>query len=261
MKEAVLFDLGNTLVHYYERSEFPAILEEAILAVRAHLRDRGLLRVSEEAMWQAVGQENHEAADARVRPLVGRLARIFLLNRQVALDVGQAMERCFTGPIFARAQRYPDSLPLLRELRARGLKAAVISNTPWGSPGDLWREELQRLGLADWLDTAVFCTDVGWRKPARPLFVAALAKLDAEVGDCLFVGDDPRWDLAGAEAMGIDTVLINRARAGPADPEIDPAGQQQTIRTLDELWRFLEPRRGPAAANGRMDARHSTDRE
>lgn len=233
MKEAVLFDLGNTLVHYYERSEFPAILEESILAVRACLGARGLLCVPEDAMWQAVGQENHEAADGRVRPLEGRLARIFQLNRKAATEVGEALGRCFTGPIFARARCYADSTPVLRELKARGLKTAVVSNTPWGSRGDLWREELGRLGLADWLDAAVFCTDVGWRKPARPIFVAALERLGAGARDCLLVGDDPRWDLAGAQAMGIEAVLIDR---GPGDP----AREKQAIRTLDELWPLLE---------------------
>jgi putative hydrolase of the HAD superfamily len=234
MKEAVLFDLGHTLVHYYERAEFPAVLEQAILAVRAFLRASEYLRVPEEMMWQVVSEENYEAADARVRPLEERLARIFRLDAKAVTDLGEAMGRRFTGPIFARARCYPDSVPVLRELKAHGLKTAVVSNTPWGSPGDLWREELERLGLADFLDAAVFCTDVGWRKPARPLFVSALAQLEVEPQDCLLVGDDPRWDLAGAEAMGIEMVLISRGPAGPAH-------EKRAIQTLHELWRSLEP--------------------
>ena len=76
MAEAILFDLGNTLVQYFERTEFPSILEEAILEVRAHLLAMGLPAISTEEMWQSVRDEDYEAADHRVRSLEGRLARI-----------------------------------------------------------------------------------------------------------------------------------------------------------------------------------------
>jgi len=37
MENAVLFDLGNTLVYYFERSEFPSIFEQAITEVEREL--------------------------------------------------------------------------------------------------------------------------------------------------------------------------------------------------------------------------------
>ncbi|MCJ7573811.1 hypothetical protein MUO93_06055, partial [Candidatus Bathyarchaeota archaeon] len=38
MARAILFDLGNTLVEYYTRDEFPAILSKATARVKAELR-------------------------------------------------------------------------------------------------------------------------------------------------------------------------------------------------------------------------------
>jgi putative hydrolase of the HAD superfamily len=228
VKEAVLFDLGNTLVKYYERSEFPAILEQAILEVRDTLQDRGWLSVSLGDMWQRVSAENYEAEDHRTRPLEGRLARIFQLDPDQPPDVIASICRCFLKPIFARGRCYEDSLPVLRGLKSRGLRTAIASNTPWGSPGFLWREELERLGLSEWLDVIVFCADVGWRKPALPIFQFTLEQLKAKARDCLFVGDDPRWDLAGPRAMGMDAILIDRSGVGP-----DAAAE--TIHTLYEL--------------------------
>ena len=55
-------------------------------------------------------------------------------------------------------------------LRSRGIKTAIVSNTPWGSPADAWRAELTRHGLLDKVDATVFCMDVGWRKPHRAPF-------------------------------------------------------------------------------------------
>ena len=74
VKDAVLLDLGNTLVHYYQRREFPGILREAIGSVQSELARRGLLRVAPEKVWNRVPVEDHEAGDHRVRPLEGRLA-------------------------------------------------------------------------------------------------------------------------------------------------------------------------------------------
>ncbi len=228
MKRAVLFDLGNTLVRYFGRAEFPTILEQAILEVRTYLQDSGFPPIPAEALWQRVDEENHEANDHRVRPLEGRLARIFQLDPGQVEDVAEGMCRCFSGPIFARGRRYPDAPPVLESLRSKSVKTAIVSNTPWGSPGALWREELARLGLDVWVDAAVFCTDVGWRKPARAIFEHALERLQVEPQDCLFVGDDPRWDLAGPRALGMEAILIDRHGVFP-----DVAGE--AIQTLDEL--------------------------
>lgn len=225
MKQAVLFDLGNTLVHYFERSEFPAILEQAILAVRRYLHEKELLTVPEEAMWRRVREEDHEETDYRVRPLEERLGRIFGIDRAQRPEVAAAMGRRFTEPIFVRGRCYEDALPVLRKLREDGIRTAIVSNTPWGSPGSLWREELARLDLSPWVDAAVFCTDVGWRKPARPIFERAMELLAAGPEDCLFVGDDPRWDLAGSRAVGMDVILINR-QGGLASAE------EGSLRTL-----------------------------
>jgi len=39
MKSTVLFDLGGTLARYFEKSEFPEILKQAITEVQNYLAD------------------------------------------------------------------------------------------------------------------------------------------------------------------------------------------------------------------------------
>ena len=235
MAEAILFDLGNTLVRYFHRAEFPAVLRAGILGVREALEKQGMQRVGPEAMWDGVRAEDHEAEDHRVRPLEGRLARIFRLEPGEMARVGNELCRRFTEPIFARGRCYEDTLPTLQALRAGGYRLALVSNTPWGSPGDLWREELERLELDQWLDAAIFCTDAGARKPARPIFQLAVDQIQVKPRDCLFVGDDPRWDLAGARSMGMDACLIDRQGSG------QEAGGA-CIRNLHELMAVLQSR-------------------
>lgn len=206
MRRAVLFDLGNTLVRYYQRAEFAPLLNRGIAKVAHHLRADGLLRVEGDVIRRRVAEENHEAADFSVRPMEGRLARIF------EVDEGRALPLCtdFMGPIFERASVYEETVPVLRALQAQGVKTGVVSNTPWGCPAGLWREELRRLDLNSYLDTTIFCRDVGWRKPDRRIFERVLQEVGVPVPDCLYVGDNPKWDRAGPATVGMEGILVER---------------------------------------------------
>jgi len=229
MKDAVLFDLGNTLVSYYTSAQWPGILDRCIGEVAAYLRDAGRLRVDAESLPERVQAERPERPDHRVKPLEGRLARIFGLSEdELAGQPGLEVCRRFLGPIFALARRYDDALPTLAELRRRGIRTGILSNTPWGSPAEPWRAELDRHGLMAAVDVVVFCRDVGWRKPARQPFDHILSRLGLAAGQCLFVGDDPGWDIAGPEAVGMEAVLIDRAGPGGCDRVV-------RIRSLGEL--------------------------
>lgn len=211
MKKAVLFDLGNTLVRYYTRAEWPAVLERSIADVTDFLRRQGVSIPSHEELRARIAEENHEAKDCRVRPLEGRLCRIFGLDQShVPAD---DMCRAYLRATFEMAHVYEDTVPVLRGLRDRGIGTAVVSNSPFGSPPEPWHDELRRLGIAPLVDAAVFCGDVGWRKPARPIFEYAMERLGVTPDQCIFVGDDPRWDVEGPRAAGIEAVLIDRAGA------------------------------------------------
>ncbi len=232
MKDTVLFDLGNTLVRYWEKAEFDGILRESVEQVRGYLDGAGLLSVSQEETWRRVKAEDHESPDGRVRPLEGRLSRIFALEPEVGPEVMEAMCHCFLQPFYARAQRYEDTLPTLAALKAEGFCTAIISNLPWGSPATPWHQEVARQGLVPYMNVVVFCTDAGWRKPARPIFEYALQACGAEPQNCLFVGDNPVWDVAGPRALGMEAVLIDRHGWVPAPAE-------EPISSLDELWSRL----------------------
>lgn len=234
MKNVVLFDLGGTLASYYDAHEFPAILKQAIIQVQDYLSQNRLLHVSEDELWRRVTEEDHESSDYRTRPLEERLARIFELdNLPKNRAVADAVCRRFMKPIFSRGYCYEDSLPALRELKKRNYRTAIVSNTSWGSPAYLWREEVSRLGLSMYMNTVVFCRDVGWRKPARQIFLYAMKKLSALPQECVFVGDEPKWDVVGPIAVGITPMLIDRSETRQSFIEPKP------IRTLNELLQSL----------------------
>jgi HAD superfamily hydrolase (TIGR01509 family) len=185
----------------------------------------------EEALFERALQLNQEHADFAVRPLGERLRELF--DSQGALD-DLALARlgtAFMKPIFDLARPYPQTPIVLECLRQRGIKTAIVSNTPWGSASSMWRTELARHGLFESVDAVVFCVDVGWRKPHRAPFDRALALLDIAPMDAVFVGDDPRWDVAGAKNAGVRPVLLT-SRAGAAGLE--------TIESLEDVIRLVD---------------------
>jgi len=229
VKQAVIFDLGNTLVSYFTRSEWPGILAQAIEEVSTYLRSQGLFRVDPAELTDRVEAERPEPVDHRVKPLVGRLARIFGLSEpELGNGVAEQLCRHFMKPAFAVACRYDDTLPTLKAIRERGLRTGILSNTPWGSPPDLWREEVDRHGLTDAVDTVLFCCDVGYRKPARQPFESIMQQLGVSADGCLFVGDDPRWDIVGPRGVGMEAILIDRTGS-------EQDADENTVRSLTEL--------------------------
>jgi putative hydrolase of the HAD superfamily len=226
MVKAVVFDLGGTLITSYSREEFDRILREAMVECSDVLsRCGGPLCGMEEIMARA-GQENHESPDYRTRPLEQRLCSIFdplgrpggevaRLHSEGAL-IAELCE-AFLRPISNVLQCYDDSRDCLVELKKRGLKTAVLTNTPWGSPAGMWKREIERHGLDSLLDVILCCRDVGWRKPARQPFDEVARALGVLPGEALMVGDSIVWDVEGARAAGMMAVHVDRERRYPED--------------------------------------------
>lgn len=225
--DAVLFDLGNTLVSYYKAADFNPILEQCVTAI-AEVMWRHEHAVDIESIFAYAKELNRERPDGRVWPLAHRLQELLADHQQALSDkLLDEMTIAFLQPIFATGKPDTEAVAVLNRIKELGLKSAIVSNTPWGSPSEPWKEELSRWGLLDAVDEAVFCVDVGWRKPAPKVFEHALSLLDVRPDRALFVGDDVRWDVEGANRAGLTPVLITKSDGY--------GGECQSIRSLREL--------------------------
>jgi HAD superfamily hydrolase (TIGR01509 family) len=150
-----------------------------------------------------------------------------LVSYYAAADFGPILRKCATAFVD------PEALSTLASLRARGFVTAIVSNTPWGSPSAPWRAELARHNLLSAVDAVVFCADVGYRKPHRAPFDRALALLEVRAADAVFVGDDPRWDVAGAEQAGIRPLLLAPKSTAAVSDAVESARNLREV--LDHL--------------------------
>ncbi|MBO0596781.1 HAD family hydrolase [Nesterenkonia sp. E16_7] len=101
---------------------------------------------------------------------------------------------------------FPDSLELLRALRASRYRVGLLSNGAEKQQLD----KLRRTGLADEFDVVCTSEAIGVQKPDPAAFLVLAQGLGVRVSECLFVGDNAAHDVAGARAAGMRGLLVDR---------------------------------------------------
>jgi FMN phosphatase YigB (HAD superfamily) len=125
---------------------------------------------------------------------------------------------------------FPDVVPVLRLLHARGLTMGVISDWDTGLGAIL-----NAHGLNRYFDFAVVSATLRHAKPDPRLFETALRRADAIADYTLHIGDNYVLDVLGARAAGIQPVLIDRpGKVNPADVDVP------VVRDLYGLLDLLE---------------------
>jgi HAD superfamily hydrolase (TIGR01549 family) len=107
---------------------------------------------------------------------------------------------------------YEDVLPTIDDLRRRGLKLGLLSNT--SRDLDVF---VAHHGLV--VDAALTSHAHGKTKPHETIFRALLARLDVAPEEAAMVGDDAEADISGARGVGMRAVLVDREGRYPDEPE------------------------------------------
>lgn len=130
----------------------------------------------------------------------------------------------------ARVRLFEDSLPVVRALRAYGIRTALISNCSHST-----RPIVDALGLDDEFDEVLLSFEVGAAKPDPAIYREALGRLGNPAPErSVFVDDQARY-CDGATAVGLRTLLIVRQDADPAEGWGDNANGHRVIRDLRAL--------------------------
>jgi HAD superfamily hydrolase (TIGR01509 family) len=119
------------------------------------------------------------------------------------------------------ADFYPDALPALAALRARGLRVAAVGNTPQETEEQL-RQHVEVLGSsARW----------GVAKPAPEFFDRVVAETGVPAEEIAYVGDRVDNDVLPALAAGLHAVRVRRG----AHADVESPDGAVTIESLTEL--------------------------
>jgi len=109
---------------------------------------------------------------------------------------------------------------VLRYFKERNLKIGLVSNTIF--PERFHLRELKRFGLYPYLDSHLFSSEVGVRKPHPQIFLKALNELNIDSSQSVFVGDRMVEDVGGAQKVGMKGILryhVGRDYSAPITPD------------------------------------------
>jgi putative hydrolase of the HAD superfamily len=220
--KAVLFDVGNTLLHVPEDPHQRSVQAAAHLGTFSFERYR-----------VGIEQAKREWLDAGGAPDREDLSETWISHTKRALqmaefdgDIDLAARRIEASFLLGGWQVYAEVHDVLSEIRSRSLRMGIVSNWP-----STLEATLEAAGLRQYFEVVVASGVVGYAKPRPEIFRFALQQLEASPDQALFVGDNVVLDIEGPTAIGMPSVLIDRERRYRRHP--------QRIESLHELLDYL----------------------
>lgn len=223
----VVFDWGGTLTPWHDIdlvAQWYAYSEvydpENAAALARRLKER------EDARWR-------EQRDSAGAVTAGALDQIFI---DEGIDITGARHLRALGSYldFWAPHTYadPDAKDVLAALKHRGYAVGVLSNTMWTSAHHT--EVFQRDDLDDYIDAAVYTSEIPVAKPHADAFLEILAALSLRPEEAVYVGDRLWDDIHGAQQVGMRTIWIPHS-AIPAEQVPDDSASPEAIahRLLD----------------------------
>ena len=196
MTRAVIFDLWDTLVDF----------------------DPVAGRAFQDRVAERLGRDPDEFAalwfEGRARRENGTL-REYLLELGAPDDLVDELVSLRRDSTRSLLTPRPGALETLVELQAQGRRLGLITVCSEDVP-DVWNET----PFADLFDATVFSCSVGLRKPDPRIYRLACEELEVEPGEAMFVGDGANDELAGAQHVGMQAVLVHRSGEEPTWDEV-----------------------------------------
>lgn len=105
-----------------------------------------------------------------------------------------------------KAKIFPETKEVLEALKKKGLKLAIITNSPCFFTANV----IESLGLKKYFDEIIYSYDVGIIKTNPRIFDMAAKRLGVSKEEILMVGDSKETDIYGAEKANVKAVLVDR---------------------------------------------------
>ena len=165
-------------------------------------------------MWRA-----KQLQYSLLRSMMDRYADFWQVTQDALVYATRAMQLELTSEkrvqlmdAYKTLQAFPDVKPGLQQLRAKGLRLAILSN---GAPSML-ESATRSAGIAGLLDAIISVDEVKVFKPSPRVYALAPARLGVAPGEIGFVSSNG-WDVAGAASAGLTSFWMQRAAAEPPE--------------------------------------------
>ena len=146
------------------------------------------------------------------------------------LQIGRPGLRDRLMNLYLQLAAYPEVPAMLRALKGRGMKLAILSN---GSPPML-AAVVRNSGLTDMFDAVLSVEEVGVFKPHPSVYALASQRLGTVPARICFLSSNG-WDAHSAKAFGFRVLWCNRFGQAPERIPATPDGEIEDLSVLPEM--------------------------
>ncbi|MCB8946174.1 MAG: HAD family hydrolase [Ardenticatenaceae bacterium] len=248
--QAVIFDLGGTLIEYagayatwpdLETPGFQAaygvLAEQGVeLPPFAQFRDTGFGLLPSWWRRATLGEQNLRLVDLLTAVLHTHTSNH--TNPEWLIEAAEQYQTAVCG----QAHAFTDAQPILDTVKSQGYKVGLLSNTMF--TGAAHKKDLHRFGLIDYFDTMLFSADVGKWKPTADPFLHVAEELGVEPETAVYIGDDPGSDVVGGQRAGMRTIHVQSSQRFPHPAGVEPDAR---VTRLGEITAVLAQWQGTSS--------------
>ena len=132
-------------------------------------------------------------------------------------------------------QLFPDSLPVLEEMKKKGYPLAIVSD----AQKVFCAQEGEILGITQFFSHTIMSTHFGFRKPDPRIFTIACTLLAIPPAEVVYIGNDLETDVKGAQGIGMKAILLDREKR-VRNPEPKPDFH---ATDLWQAWEWIKSNR------------------
>jgi HAD superfamily hydrolase (TIGR01549 family) len=240
--DAILFDLGSTLIYF--DAQWPEILPQSYKELLRRLQAAGL-ELDDETFASRFStrlDEYYTQRETEFIELTTAYILTDLLHELGHTNVPEPLIRQALAEMYAITQAYwlpeSDAVYILEALRSRGYRLGLISNA--GDDADV-QLLVDKAGLRPYFEVILTSAGEGIRKPNPRIFHKALHQLRVAPERAAMVGDTLGADILGAQNAGMTGIWITRRADAPANRNhLHTIRPDAAIETLEDLIPLLD---------------------
>lgn len=143
----------------------------------------------------------------------------------------RAASDVYVSDRFRGLKLFPETVEVVESVRQQ-VTIGMITN----GPSDIQRQKLELLGIEPLFPFILVSEEVDLWKPDPRIFQRAMELGEAAPDETVYIGDNPKHDVAGAKAASITSIWMNRAQTEWTEPG-DPPDYE--ISDLREIFAIL----------------------
>ncbi len=189
MIKAVIFDMYETLITYYEAPVYfgSQMAEDAGIPAEEFL-----------PRWRST-EEARTLGKWRIEEVLETILKEHNCYSKTKLDY--LMEKRMAAQIECFDHLHLEIIEMLEQLKERGIKIGLITNCFWEEA-----ESIQKSVLYPYFDATCFSCEEGVQKPDEKIFQKCMERLGVTAAECLYVGDGGSQELEAAKKLGMKAI-------------------------------------------------------